>query len=68
MELLCPNRVEDEIQRLAQTFPIRVRCVMPIKQRVLRKANDDARYVCSVARRSTQIEFAIPNALLQEAS
>jgi len=41
---------------------------MPIKQRVLRKANDDARYVCSGARRSTQIEFAIPNALLQEAS
>jgi len=32
------------------------------------QANDDARYVCSVARRSTQIEFAIPNALLQEAS
>jgi hypothetical protein len=41
---------------------------MTIKQRVLRKADDDARDVCSAARRSAQIEFAIPNALLQEAS
>jgi hypothetical protein len=42
---------------------------MPIKKRVLRKANDDVRcYVCGAARGSTQIEFAIPNAFLQKTS
>ena len=41
---------------------------MRIKQRVLRKANDDARYVCGAGRGSVQIEFAVPDALLQEAS
>ena len=39
---------------------------MPIEQRVLRKANDDVRYVCGAGRRSLQIELAILNALFQK--
>jgi hypothetical protein len=38
----------------------------PIKQRVLRKANDDVRYVCR-AERPARFEFAVSNALLHEA-
>jgi hypothetical protein len=41
---------------------------MTINQRVLRKANDDVRYVRGASRRATQIEFPIPNALLQKTS
>jgi hypothetical protein len=41
---------------------------MTINQRVLRKANDDVRYVRGASRRAAQIEFPIPNALLQKAS
>jgi hypothetical protein len=40
----------------------------PIKQRVLRKANDDVRYVCRADRGSARFEFAVSNALLHEAS
>lgn len=41
---------------------------MTINQRVLRKANDDVRYVRGAGRGAAQIEFPIPNALLQKAS
>ena len=37
----------------------------PIKQRVLRKANDDVRYVCR-AERPARFEFAVSNALFEE--
>ena len=40
----------------------------PIKQRVLRKANDDVRYVCRADRGPARFEFAVSNALLHEAS
>jgi hypothetical protein len=39
----------------------------PIKQRVLRKANDDVRYVCRADRGPARFEFAVSNALLHEA-
>jgi hypothetical protein len=39
----------------------------PIKKRVLRKANDDVRYVCRADRRPARFEFAVSNALLHEA-
>jgi hypothetical protein len=38
----------------------------PIKQRVLRKANDDVRYVCRADRGPARFEFAVSNALLHE--
>ena len=41
---------------------------MPIKQRVLRKANDDVCYVCRADRGPARFEFAVSNALLHEAS
>lgn len=41
---------------------------MPVEQRVLRKTNDDMRYVCDAGRRSPQIELAVLNALLQKIS
>ncbi len=41
---------------------------MPIKQRVLRKANDDVCYVCRADRGLARFEFAVSNALLHEAS
>jgi hypothetical protein len=40
---------------------------MSIKQRVLRKANDDVCYFCRADRGSGRFEFAVSNALLQEA-
>ena len=40
----------------------------PIKQRVLRKANDDVCYVCRADRGPARLEFAVSNALLHEAS
>ena len=40
---------------------------MPIEQRVLRKANDNMRYICGTGRGSAQIELAVPNAPLQQA-
>src|SRR5258708_28367473 len=39
----------------------------PIKQRVLRKANDNVRYVCRADRGPARFEFAVSNALLHEA-
>jgi len=39
----------------------------PIKQRVLRKANDDVRYACRADRGPARFEFAVSNALLHEA-
>jgi hypothetical protein len=39
-----------------------------IKQGVLRKANDDVRYVCRADRGSARFEFAVSNTLLHEAS
>ena len=39
----------------------------PIKQGVLRKANDDVRYVCRADRGPARFEFAVSNALLHEA-
>ena len=41
--------------------------MMPIKQRVLRKANDDVCYVCRADRGPARFEFAVSNALLHEA-
>jgi hypothetical protein len=41
--------------------------MLPIKQRVLRKANDDMCYVCRADRGSGRFKFALSNALLQEA-
>ncbi len=41
---------------------------MPIKQRVLRKANDDVCYICRADRGPARFEFAVSNALLHEAS
>ncbi len=41
---------------------------MSIKKRVLRKANDDTRYIFRAGRRSLQIELSILNALLQKAN
>ena len=38
----------------------------PIKQRVLRKANDDVRYVCRADRGPARFEFAVSNALFEE--
>ena len=38
----------------------------PIKQRVLRKANDDVRYDCRADRGPARFEFAVSNALLHE--
>ena len=40
----------------------------PIKQRVLRKANDDVRYGCRADRGPVGFEFAVSKALLHEAS
>jgi hypothetical protein len=39
---------------------------MPIEQRVLRKANDNMRYICGTGRGSAQIELAVPNAPFQK--
>ena len=63
----CANRIQDEVQCFAQILPVRRGGVMPIKQRVLRKANDDVCYVCRAERGSGRLEFAVSNALLQEA-
>ena len=41
---------------------------MSIKERVLRKADDDSRYIFRTGRRSLQIELGILNALLQKAN
>jgi hypothetical protein len=38
----------------------------PIKQRVLRKANDDVRYVCRADRGPARFELAVSNALFEE--
>jgi hypothetical protein len=40
--------------------------VTPIKQRVLREANDDVRYDCRAERGSARFEFAVSNALFEE--
>ena len=67
-QYLCPNRIQNEIQGFAQTPPVGGGGVMPIEQRVLRKANDDVRHLCGGSRRSLQIELAILNALFQNVS
>ena len=63
---LCANRIQNEIHCFAQILPVRGGGMTPIKQRVLRKANDDVRYVCR-AERPARFEFAVSNALLHEA-
>src|SRR5260370_27474483 len=64
----CANRIQNEIHCFAQMLPVRGGGMTPIKQRVLRKANDDVCYVCRTDRGSARFEFAVSNALLHEAS
>ena len=62
----CANRIQNEIHCFAQILPVRGGGMTPIKQRVLRKANDDVRYVCRADRGPARFEFAVSNALLHE--
>ena len=45
MGVSCANRIENEIQCFVQALPVGKGCVTPIKQRALREADDDVRYV-----------------------
>src|SRR5258706_10860729 len=63
----CANRIQNEIHCFAQILPVRGGGMTPIKQRVLRKANDNVRYVCRADRGPARFEFAVSNALLHEA-
>lgn len=66
---LGSNRLWNKIHCFAQALPpIRKWCVSPVKQRVLRKADENVRYVGGAGGGSAKIEFAVPYALFQEAS
>src|SRR5205814_7852291 len=67
-EKSCANRVQNEIQCFAQILPVRGGGVTPIKQRVMRKTNDDVCYDCRAERGPARFEFAVSNALFEEPS